>query len=70
MRRKKREYVLRTQQPDGSWVFYLEPRYSKREAEKAAQFGRIIGGMLSQVWPAEEAEAVVAKQEAATEPRT
>lgn len=56
-----KEYVLRVQQPDGSWVFDLDIRYSKREAKKAAALSRIIGGILCQVWCAEEAEAVMEK---------
>lgn len=56
-----KEYVLRVQQPDGSWVFDLDIRYSKREANKKAQISRIIGGILCQVWPFEEAEAVMEK---------
>jgi hypothetical protein len=45
-------------QPDGSWVFDMDNPTTKREAEKSAQFNRIMGDIQCQVWPEAEAAAI------------
>ena len=52
-----RLYVLRTRQPNGDWVIDLDNAMSKKEANKLSSFGRIIGGMVSQIWPLDEAKS-------------
>jgi hypothetical protein len=52
-----KEYVLRVRQPDGSWFIDTTDRVPLREAKKLAQFNRCMGGIMCQIWSAEEAEA-------------
>jgi len=60
-------YVLRIQQPDGSWRFDMDAPMGKREADAQSKKNRIWLGVLCQVWPEKEAAAIVAKHETAAD---
>ena len=55
-------YILRTRNPDdGFWAWHMDEPMSLKEANKLAQFNRIMGGIISQVW--KEDEAIAAQEE-------
>jgi hypothetical protein len=56
-------FILRVRQPDGTWVFDMDKQMTRREAEKAAKVNRIIGGLLCQVWTADEAAGLLSRGE-------
>lgn len=50
-----RLYTSIIRQPDGTWVRDDMPT-SLKEAKKTAQFNRVLGGILTQIVPANEQE--------------
>ena len=50
-----KEYVVRWQKPDDTWVIDLDERMSLKKAKTSVQSARILVGALGQVWSYSEA---------------
>jgi hypothetical protein len=55
------EYIIRTRHSDGNWSFDLDNIYTRKEAKRLMQQTRVLGGVTSQLWPADEAREVFSR---------